>query len=266
MSGRNEKRVLAVLDEDQNYAWRLAEFMNEKSGFPFEACPFTEPERLIAYLEDHVVGAVLADETLLNRYKDQLIRPGLLCVAFTQEMTDGAEAGASFPCVFKYQPARKIIEQVMACAAQDKGLLRSTTPSDQVTSDDPEDERTLEGERMNKTLRERPAGSMPPGSRLLGIYSPIGRCGKTAFALALGEVLAENERTLYLDLDRYSGMRELGVMEEGAGDLNDLLYYHRIDPESLVFRIGSVVHTFRNLDYIPSPLQGEDVMAVRAAE
>ena len=107
---------------------------------------------------------------------------------------------------------------------------------------------------------------LPQGCELISVYSPIGRCGKTAFSLALGEILAEEKRVIYLNLERYSGLRDLGIVGEAAGDINDLVYYCRMDTDSLVYRLSSLVRTFRDLDYITPSVSGEDIMRISAQE
>ena len=50
-----------------------------------------------------------------------------------------------------------------------------------------------------------PAGYYGKG-RVLGVYSPVHRVGKTTFSLKLGKVLAEQENVLYLNLEAYAGI------------------------------------------------------------
>ena len=40
---------------------------------------------------------------------------------------------------------------------------------------------------------------------IIGVFSPLGRCLKTSFALALGQILAKERAVLYLNLESYSG-------------------------------------------------------------
>ena len=58
----------------------------------------------------------------------------------------------------------------------------------------------------------------------LGVYSPVGRCLKTSFALTMGKLLAQEERVLYLNLEEFSGLSVL-MKEEYKSDLSDLLYF-----------------------------------------
>ena len=62
-------------------------------------------------------------------------------------------------------------------------------------------------------------------AKVLGVYSPVGRCLKTSFALTIGKLLAQEERVLYLNLEEFSGLSVL-MKEEYKSDLSDLLYFY----------------------------------------
>ena len=46
-------------------------------------------------------------------------------------------------------------------------------------------------------------------TEIIGIFSPLGRCLKTSFALTLGQILAKERAVLYLNMEEYSGFEEL---------------------------------------------------------
>ena len=75
---------------------------------------------------------------------------------------------------------------------------------------------------MGKALGELPEVSGRGLAKVLGVYSPVGRCLKTSFALTMGKLLAQEERVLYLNLEEFSGLSVL-MKEEYKSDLSDLL-------------------------------------------
>ena len=90
-------------------------------------------------------------------------------------------------------------------------------------------------------------------TEIIGIFSPLGRCLKTSFALTLGQILSKERAVLYLNMEEYSGFEEL--MGKGfAHNLSDLLYYVRQDNQNLLYKMNSMIQTINNLDYIP-PVQ-----------
>ena len=90
-------------------------------------------------------------------------------------------------------------------------------------------------------------------TEILGVFSPLGRCLKTSFALTLGQILAKDKAVLYLNMEEYSGFEEL-LGKGFAHNLSDLLYYVRQDNQNLLHKMNSMVQTIGNLDYIP-PVQ-----------
>lgn len=61
-------------------------------------------------------------------------------------------------------------------------------------------------------------------TKLIGVYSPVGRVMKTSFCAVLGQMLAKNYRVLYLNFESFSGMNIEDSVEKKA-DLADVLYY-----------------------------------------
>lgn len=101
--------------------------------------------------------------------------------------------------------------------------------------------------------------------RIVGVYSPVHRIGKTTFALKLGKELAEKENVLYLNLETYAGIggyfRDMEVQ-----DLSHLLYYAKQENDVIGVRITSLVRQMGNLDYIPPMKIGTDLKAVEMQE
>ena len=92
-----------------------------------------------------------------------------------------------------------------------------------------------------------------------GLFSG-GRCQKTSFALALGQILARQKAVLYLNLEEYAGFEQLFSCTYEK-NLSDLLYYIRQDSSNLIFRINSMVQSFQNMDDLPPALSPADLMA-----
>ena len=93
---------------------------------------------------------------------------------------------------------------------------------------------------------------------IYGIYSPVGRCLKTSFALTLGQILAKEKAVLYLNLEEYAGFEEL--MGKGfSQNLSDLLYFVRQENGNLIYKMNGMIQTVNNLDYIPPVRMPEDI-------
>lgn len=101
--------------------------------------------------------------------------------------------------------------------------------------------------------------------RILGVYSPVHRIGKTTFALKLGKLLAEKENVLYLNLETYAGMGGY-FREQDTKNLSHLLYYAKQDKDDISMRIASIVRQMGKMDYIPPLKVWTDLKSVSVEE
>ena len=63
-------KVMAVYDEDPLYAGRLAEYVNQKETFPFQAMAFSDLEKLKEYGQTHDIEILLAGENVREKAKE----------------------------------------------------------------------------------------------------------------------------------------------------------------------------------------------------
>lgn len=222
------KRVLAVYDVDPFYAERFAEVMNQKENIPFTVMAFTSIERLRAYLREHQVELLLISSQVSREEVDRL---GVGRVISLTE-GEGIEAEQEYPSVYKYQSSSGIIREVMA--------------------------------RYSEKTEEAYFTETGNFARIIGVYSPIGRCLKTSLALAMGQLMASERRVLYLTLEDYSGLSSM-TGEEYKSDLSDVLYYFGQGNFNLL-RLSSIVHSIGNMDYIPPVRYPEDLSHISSSE
>ncbi|MCC8126391.1 MAG: hypothetical protein LIO92_03195 [Clostridiales bacterium] len=229
------KRVMAVYDVDLLYADRFAEHANEKDMTPFHVVAFASLEKLKAFAEKQTVEILLVggnhpEEELAGLPVGQVIRlreDGKAGVE-TEELRENE---TKIPVIYKYQSSDSLMREVMTCYHV-------------------RDKKWLPGEVLK--------------SRIIGVYSPINRCGKTGFAITLGQILAQNRKTLYLNLEECSGLSALtGITYKGS--LSDLIYYYRqgVFDEG---RLGSTLYQVGNLDYVPPAACPEDMEEIRSEE
>ena len=96
--------------------------------------------------------------------------------------------------------------------------------------------------------------------KVIGIYSPIHRIGKTKFAIELGKEMAKGESVLYLSLEPFA---KGSYFEEGEeGDLSNLLYFGSQENQNLGLCISVMAGQLGKLDYIQPMLFMEDLFAV----
>ena len=86
--------------------------------------------------------------------------------------------------------------------------------------------------------------------KIIGIYTPVGRCLQTTFSLTLGQMLARQFKTLYLNFEIYSGFSRM-LNKNFHSDISDLMYYFGCARDKLAYRLESMVETVGGLDFVP---------------
>lgn len=215
------KKILAVYDVDALYAARFAEVMNQKDRIPFEVTAFATWEELEAFGKEHTIDVLLVSPGISSE-RLQKIGAGRVLILEDGECRD---AGGEYQAVYKFQSSDAMIREVMACYSEE--------------------------------TEAAPGLAVGTMAKIIGIFSPMGGCGKTSFAVTLGRTLARENKTLYVNLEECSGLSSLTQTEFRTG-LSDLLYYQasgRYHP----LRLSGAIHSMGELDYIPPVRYPEDL-------
>ena len=85
--------------------------------------------------------------------------------------------------------------------------------------------------------------------KLVGIYSPTGRCGKTAFSIALALLLSQKKSVFYWSLDGICGWP--GLFGKNGNELAEVLYYFR-QKKSVFDSFSERKKTVDRLDIMPA--------------
>ena len=213
------KNIFAVCDLEVDYAFNFMDYLNQKKNIPFEIQAFTSLENLLSYAENiHIELLLISGKAMCEKVKKLDI--GKIII-----LSEGVHAPGldQYPSVYKYQSSAEVIREVMSCYGEEKSVLPMHYPV------------------LKKT------------TEILGVYSPLGRCLKTSFALTLGQILAKDRAVLYLNLEEYSGFETL-TGKEFTYNLSDLLYYVRQENQNLIHKMNGMIQTINNLDFIP-PVQ-----------
>lgn len=225
-----KKSIFAVCDLDASYACNLRDYLNEKRTTPFEVQAFTNVESLQAFARDHEIEILLiSTRAMCNEIKELPIRRTIM-------LSEGEKLPGldEYPFVYKFQSSDQLVSEVMEYYSVGQPKVHVFPAAARKT-------------------------------KLYGIYSPIARARKTSFALALGEILAETKRVLYLNFEEYSGFEYLFPNAYRA-DLSDLIYFSRQKEETMVYKLNSIIQNFHELQYIPPALSPADIRDVTGAE
>lgn len=147
-----KKNIFAVCDLDASYACNLTDYLNGKRTTPFEVQAFTNVESLQEFARAQPIELLLISTRAMCNEIRELPIGRIVILSEGEQLRDlNLE---EYPFVYKYQSSDQLICEVMeyyAAANPNTCLFPATTDT-----------------------------------KLIGIYSPVARSGKTAFALALG--------------------------------------------------------------------------------
>lgn len=221
------KKVMAVYDEDPFYAERLSDYVNRKEKGIFKAQAFTSRERLEEFAKDNEVDVLLTGVSADALEISALQSTQKIYLTEERNETDSKE-------IYKYQSGDDIIREVMAVYCELPGVKA-----------------VLPGLASRK-------------KRVIGVYSPVGRCGKTSLALSIGQVLAKEEKVLFITLDGFSGFAHI-LDEQWKRDMSDLLYYYK-QGRFHGLRLNSIVYYLGDMAWIPPLRYPDDYSQVTAEE
>ena len=227
-----KKSILAICDLEETYVCNLTEYMNERKNTPFDVQAFTNLDSLSQFAEkNHIDLLLISTQAMCEEVKNLDI--DRIVILSEGELPEHV---MSEPQVYKYQSSDNLIAEVM-------NYYAAAAPCRQPAA--------FAGTAMKMEI--------------FGVYSPIGRVGKTSFALTLGEILAEKRRVLYVNLEDYHGFEGLFSSVYRA-DLSDLIYFARQKEGNIIYKLNGMIQTFYNLDYIPPAFSPCDLRDVRCEE
>ncbi|MCR4807209.1 MAG: hypothetical protein K5857_05995 [Lachnospiraceae bacterium] len=192
-----------MCDPDRDYALALCEYIR-RNECGLEVVMYTDPYVFFEEMREGKTSLLLIEEGFLAELDRLFDGEGSLnnenmgrCFVLTGD-EETARAGENR--IYKYRSARNIIS---------------------IIGDDLEHKHRIADETLNKQ-----------GVRLIGVYSPVNHTLKTTLAMTLGQILAEKEKVLYINLEGYSGLFEmLDIRTEVS--LLDLMYEYSLNREDL---------------------------------
>lgn len=223
------KHTLLICDSEYSYAQKIAEYINTREGFPFETRFIMENEDMHTYSETKMgVDIVLSDEEMLYK-TNQFFNPEKILVLSGDMKRKNMESGL----IYKYQNVDNIIKEILLHAAQRKDLGNLVSRKNQM--------------------------------KMIGFFSPVGRSGRTTLALTIGQILAKEYKTLYVDMESYSDTKEI-LGANYSMDLSDLIYSMNNSPGDISVLIRGVGVTNGALDIMPSMGRYSDLISISPAE
>lgn len=223
-------KVLAICDAEKQYAVKLMEAFCEKKNLGFQVHVFSDVVELEQFAARNQMEILLITGRLMS---ENLHRFNIGKIILLSD-GDIYEEFSDYESIYKYQSAEHILKEILCYYAE----------------------------------YAKPVTGMYYGKKefeVHGVYSPIGRCGKSALARALAGGFGKSKKTLLLDLQSFSACPEqLG--EEELWDLADIIYFLRQGKKTFLYKLGSIVRSHGTYDYILPMKAPADLRSVTLAE
>lgn len=182
---------------------------------PYRIEAFTSMEAVSDSLSKQDIYILIVSESTLSRDE----RDRMKGIRETIVLSEEGKYQNQYKCVNRYQPFKNIMQEIMNYILDRDDYVVEVC------------------DRKNRW-------------KVLGFYSPVKRCLQTSFSLALGQVLAETKRVLYLSFENFSIVS--GFQNQCMqGDIKDLLYYFDCDREKLLKKIPIITKSINGMDYLP---------------
>ena len=207
-------KQIAVCSKERDYARRFAEFANSKKDPLFAVHGFTDCGELTAYTKEHPIDILLLSEECQGQLPGDENLGKVILLSEKEYQEEG-----TYPAIYKFQSCSQVLRLAMDLYAEQAQETLGLA---------------LRAERIKR----------------IGLYSPIGRTGKTSFALALGKEIAKRRRTLYLNMEEYSGFSALYPYGDGW-TLSELMYFLKQGKKAFACKLEGVIQQIGGLDYIP---------------
>lgn len=219
-----KKQVFAVCDLEAEYARNFMDYLNQKKSIPFEIQAFTSVESFVAYAEKNPV------ELLLISAEAMCHEVGEMDIGKIVILTEGSTPKEleNYTGVYKYQASSDVVREVMACYGAEKAIFPVQLPV------------------LKKT------------TEVLGVYSPLGGCLQTCFALTLAQILGKEKSVLYLNMEEYAGFEKM-MQKKFLHTLSDLLYFAKQKSTVITVKMHSMIQTMGDMDFIPPVQSPEDI-------
>ena len=203
-------QILAVCDSEIAYAYQMVNYLTSKKNFPFQVQLFTSNLTLTEYAIHHPIAVLLISQKDFSKELKELSIEHVIILreSFEPDASD-------IKTIYKYQSTEAIIGELLEWVME-KGTLRRVA---------------TDGKSM----------------KLIGIYSPVGRCLKTSFAFVLGQMLSKKHKVLYMNMESYSGLGNL-LQKEFKTDMSELVYYLQNTKEKFIYHMGSMTQRAGELD------------------
>lgn len=223
MSNKN----VVICDQEEGYAEAFAVFLARRKELAFQVQVCGGIIQAQAAMQERPIDILLIGGSYPAKERRKLKAGKIFLLAGSGK----TEADDGEALVYKYQSGEAILAEIIR-------------------------ECTEEGGEDGLFIRTVKAGKI----RIIGLFSPVHRIGKTGYGLKLGQELAASGNVLYLNMEIYGGIG--GYFPEEGHTLSDILYYAGQESRNIGLVLTTLVEHMGGLDYLLPARVSEDVRSV----
>ena len=220
--------VIGVCDENTVYMKKLAGYFMQKSSIPLQIRSFSDWEQLIRYLQSNELDVlILGGVTFLEKWErwddvqadkerylyEEGMKEHVKWVIKLVDEVSGKELkeekGSHNLTVSRYQPPAELLATV-----------EKLTEGNSFNGNDRTNPRMIRENSFYEINTEKDIRIHERDTRVIGIYSPINRCGKTSLAVLFSEILARRGNSLMICMDHHNG-----ILADEELNIAELIYY-----------------------------------------
>ncbi|WP_273327211.1 AAA family ATPase [Vallitalea guaymasensis] len=224
---------IIIADYDKGYLNAISRFLSSWHETEYNVISFTEKELLTKYLETAKADILLISPKLMAEDLD--LSNVQVTIINTPDRVP--ESLLTYPYINKYQPGDVVAKElisIFSINSKDEIIVKKNTV----------------------------------GTKVIGVYSPIGGSGKTTVSVGLAKQYAINSfKTLFLSLEEMASYKT--ILEcNNTNNLSDLLYYIKQKNKNLMMKIEGLKNTDNDsgMDYFSPPYCYKDIHEVSINE
>lgn len=223
-------KSMGILDREPGYAKRLAEYITSKEGCRLRLFTFDSEQEVSSHLEHETLDILLVGQSMAEEAMKDWNSVGKLIVLSEEIHPENPDSRSS---VYKFQASDGLLREVMDSYEKQSG----------------------EKSGLSKDGKN---------GEVIGVYSPVKRCGKTIFSFVLASVFAERCKCLLISLDEFCMIDELRP-KDYEKDLADVMFLFR-QKSAESFQDINVFSRLHGLEYIPPVSFPWDLRQIRTEE
>lgn len=220
------EKILALYDSDLFYATRFMEYINSRKVCDFKLIAFTRKESLEEYLSQHSIEILLRGEEDAEELPAQKVK-------YTYRLTDKLQEGTkkASQCIFKYQSANRIINEIITDYNDKECLVRMT--------------------------------ENPEQTKIYSIFAPVPGAEKLHFVWSICSILSEQNKTLLVLLDPLP-VPILADADNNRQCLTEFIYY--LKEGTATEKISSLLQQSGRLFLLSGILHGADILSLTSED